>query len=117
MKRRVLIIVENQSVPPDPRVLNEARSLHANGYEVTVLCPRRKGYRQGYQELNGIHVYRHPMPAEGHTPAGYLWEYGCALFWECLYTWWIFLRHGFHVIQGCNPPDNIFLVALPSKLM
>src|SRR5207249_1232020 len=24
--------------------------------------------------------------------------------------------HGFQVIQGCNPPDNIFLVALPFKL-
>jgi len=117
MKRKALIIVENQSVPPDPRVLNEARSLHANGYEVTVLCPQRKGYRQGRQELDGIHVYRHPMPAEGHTLAGYLWEYGCALFWECLYTWWIFVRHGFHVIQGCNPPDDIFVVALPFKLM
>ena len=26
------------------------------------------------------------------------------------------LRRGFHVIQGCNPPDDIFLVALPFKL-
>ena len=31
-------------------------------------------------------------------------------------VWWIYLRHGFHIIQGCNPPDNIFLVALPFKL-
>jgi glycosyltransferase involved in cell wall biosynthesis len=38
------------------------------------------------------------------------------LFWEFLYSWWIFLRRGFDVIQGCNPPDNIFLVALPFKL-
>jgi glycosyltransferase involved in cell wall biosynthesis len=30
---------------------------------------------------------------------------------------WIFLRRGFHVIQGCNPPDDIFLVALPFKLL
>lgn len=27
------------------------------------------------------------------------------------------MRHGFHVIQGCNPPDDIFLVALPFRLM
>ena len=38
------------------------------------------------------------------------------LFWEFWYIWWIFLRHGFHVIQGCNPPDDIFLIALPFKL-
>ena len=48
---------------------------------------------------------------------GYLFEYGCALFWEFLYAWWIYLRRGFHVIQGCNPPDTIFLVALPFKLL
>jgi glycosyltransferase involved in cell wall biosynthesis len=64
----------------------------------------------------GVHIYRHPMPKEGNTPLGYLWEYTCALFWECWYAWWIYLVRGFHVIQGCNPPDNIFLVALPFKL-
>lgn len=48
---------------------------------------------------------------------GYLWEYAWALFWEFWYTSWIYLRHGFDVIQGCNPPDNIFLVALPFKLL
>ena len=34
-----------------------------------------------------------------------------------MYSWWIYIRFGFHVIQGCNPPDNIFLVALPFKLL
>jgi glycosyltransferase involved in cell wall biosynthesis len=67
--------------------------------------------------LEGVRIYRHPTPREGQALIGYLWEYGCALFWEFLYTWWIFLRHGFHVIQGCNPPDNIFLIALPFKLL
>ena len=56
------------------------------------------------------------MPREGNTPLGYLWEYGCALFWEFIYTWWIFVRRGFQVIQGCNPPDDIFMVALPFRL-
>jgi len=48
---------------------------------------------------------------------GYLWEYSCALFWEFMYILWIYLRRGFHVIQGCNPPDDIFLVALPFRLL
>lgn len=115
-KRKVLIIVENLPVPFDTRVWKEALSLHENGYEVTVLCPKGKGYEQGYELLEGVHVYRHPMPKEGDSPLGYLWEYGCALAWEFLYSWWIYLRRGFHVIQGCNPPDDIFLVALPFKL-
>jgi glycosyltransferase involved in cell wall biosynthesis len=117
MKNKVLIIVENLPVPFDTRVWKEALSLCANGYDVTVLCPRGKGYTAGHEVLNGIHVYRHPMPREGNSPLGYLIEFGCALFWEFLYTWWIYVRHGFHVIQGCNPPDDIFLIALPFKLL
>jgi glycosyltransferase involved in cell wall biosynthesis len=116
MSKKVLIIVENLPVPFDSRVWKEASSLHAAGYEVTVLCPRGKGYEKGYELLEGVHVYRHPMPPEGNSAAGYIWEFSCALFWEFFYTWWIFLRRGFHVIQGCNPPDDIFLIALPFKL-
>jgi len=116
VKKKVLIIVENLPVPFDSRVWKEACALRDAGYQVTVLCPRGKGYMQNYELLDGVHIYRHPMPKEGNTPAGYLWEYGWALFWGFLYTWWIFLARGFHVIQGCNPPDNIFLVALPFKL-
>ncbi|MEJ2008120.1 MAG: glycosyltransferase family 4 protein [Acidobacteriota bacterium] len=115
-RRKVLIIVENQSVPPDPRVLNEALALHKNGYEVTVLCPRLEN-QKGFEVIQGVRIYRHPIPKEARTTTGYLFEYGCALFWEFLYTVWIYARRGFDVIQGCNPPDNIFLIALPFKLL
>jgi glycosyltransferase involved in cell wall biosynthesis len=116
-KRKVLIIVENLSVPFDDRVWKEATTLRENGYEVTVLCPRGQGHHAGYELLNGIHIYRHPAPAEGNNALGYLFEFGSALLWEFLYAWWIYLRRGFHVVQGCNPPDDIFLVALPFKLL
>ncbi len=116
MSLQVLIIVQNQSVPPDPRVLHEARSLHANGYDVTVLSPRCKEWRQGHELIDGIRIYRHPSPREGSTAFGYLWEYTSSLFWEVVYTWWIYLRHGFDVIHGCNPPDDIVLVALIFRL-
>ena len=117
MKRKVLVIVENATVPPDPRVWKEAVALTNADYEVTVLCPRRKGFKKGYEFKDGIHIYRHPMPNGGNGISEYFWEYGCALFWEFLYSWWIYLRRGFEVIQGCNPPDDIFLVALPFKLL
>jgi glycosyltransferase involved in cell wall biosynthesis len=116
VKKRILIIVENLPVPFDSRVWKEACALRQNGYDVSVLSPRGKGYRRGHEVLEGVHIYRHPMPKEGNSPVGYLWEYGWALFWEFLYSWWIFIPRGFHVIQGCNPPDSIFMVALPFKL-
>jgi len=115
--KRILIVVENLPVPFDSRVWKEASSLRDNGYEVTVLCPRGKGYAKNHEVLEGIRVFRHPAAKEGDAPLGYVWEYACALFWEVFYTWWIYLRHGFQVLQGCNPPDDIFLVALPFKLL
>ena len=116
MKRKILIIVENLPVPFDSRVWKEACALRDAGYEVSVLCPRGKKYTKGYELLEGVHIYRHPMPREAQGALGYVWEYGWALFWEFFYTWWIFLTKGFHCIQGCNPPDDIFLIALPFKL-
>ena len=117
MKRKVLIVVENGPYPADTRVRNEALALHRNGYEVTVLCPRDSGFTQVHEVIDGIRVYRHPQFKQGGTRTGYLLEYGCALFWELLYMCWIYLRHGFHVVQGCNPPDDIFVIVLPFKLL
>lgn len=115
MKRKVLIIVENLPVPFDPRVWKEACSLREDGYDVSVLCPKGKNYEKGYEYLDGVHIYRHPMPREGNGVLGYVVEFSCALFWEFAFSAWIYFRRGFHVIQGCNPPDDIFLVALPYK--
>ena len=100
MKRKILIIVENLPVPFDPRVWKEACALKKAGYQVTVLSPRDKDNRRNYELLDDVHIYRHPMPAEGNTALGYLLEYSCALFWQNLYAWWIFFVRGFQVIQG-----------------
>jgi glycosyltransferase involved in cell wall biosynthesis len=82
-----------------------------------VLCPRGKGYERDYEILEDVHIFRHPMSKEGNSAAGYIREYGAALFWEFLYSWRIYWKRGFNVIQGCNPPDDIFLVAMPFKLL
>jgi glycosyltransferase involved in cell wall biosynthesis len=116
MSKKVLIIVENLPVPFDRRVWKEACALNDEGYQVTVLCPRAKGYMDNHVFLQGIEIYRHPIPKERNGLFGYIWEYGWALFWEITYAWWIYAKSGFDIIQGCNPPDNIFLVALPFKL-
>lgn len=114
--KKVLIIVENAPVPPDPRVWKEALALRDAGYQVSVLGPKWKGYKKTYEYTEGINIYRHPLPKETSGAVGYIWEYACALIWELIFSLWIYLRRGFHVIQACNPPDTIFLVALPFRL-
>src|SRR5689334_24847375 len=80
--RKVLIIVENLPVPFDRRVWQEARTLTAAGAQVCVICPTGKGFTERYECIEGIHVYRHPLPLDASGALGYLLEYGVALFWE-----------------------------------
>jgi len=115
--KHILIIVENLPLPFDRRVWQEANTLKENGAEVSVICPQTKQYTLKYELINGIHIYRHPLKIEASSAAGYLLEYCSALFWETFLAWKIFFKKKVHVIQGCNPPDLIFLVALPFKLL
>ena len=64
MSRYVLIIVENAPVPFDSRVWKEALPCTATATQVIVLSPRAKGYETRYEVIDGIHIYRHPMPKE-----------------------------------------------------
>jgi hypothetical protein len=115
--KSVLIVVENLPLPFDRRVWQEARTLKAAGATVSVICPTGKGYEARYEEIDGVHIHRHPLPIEAEGALGFLLEYGAALFWETALAWKIYFKRGIHVIQGCNPPDLIFLVALPFKLL
>ena len=109
--RRVLIVVENLPVPFDRRVWAEATTLAAAGYTVSVICPTGKGCEAAYEHLEGVHIYRHPLPVEGHGALGYLREYGGALFHELRLALKVRRAHGIDILHGCNPPDLIFLVA------
>ncbi|OYW50507.1 MAG: glycosyltransferase WbuB [Novosphingobium sp. 28-62-57] len=114
--KKVLIVVENLPLPFDRRVWQEARTLKAAGALVSIICPTGKGYEKRFEVIDGIDIHRHPLPIEASGALGFLLEYGAALFYETVLTWKIFFKRGIDVIQGCNPPDLIFLVALPLKL-
>jgi glycosyltransferase involved in cell wall biosynthesis len=114
--RKVLIIVENLPVPFDRRVWAEAVTLRDAGYAVSVISPKGRGYQASEETLQGIRVYRHPLPVEARGTVAYLAEYATALFWQLRISFRIARRDGFDVMHACNPPDIIFLVALPFKL-
>jgi glycosyltransferase involved in cell wall biosynthesis len=108
--KRILFIVENLPSPFDRRVWQEATTLHQNGYQVTIICPTGKGYEEKYECLDGIHIYRHPLPPEAEGALGYALEYSVALYWEFYLSFKVLFSHGFDAIHACNPPDLIFLV-------
>jgi glycosyltransferase involved in cell wall biosynthesis len=114
-KLAVCIVVENLPVPVDRRVWREACALRDAGYWVSVICPKGTGRcAASYENLEGIEIYRHRR-WEASTKLGYLLEYGLALASELSLTLKVFARTRFRVLQACNPPDTIFLIALLLK--
>lgn len=109
-QRRILIIVENLPSPFDRRVWQEATTLKANGYEVSIICPTGKGYEKHHEVLDGINIYRYDLPMEAEGAKGYVVEYSAALYHTFRLAWKVRRAHGFDAIHACNPPDLLFLI-------
>ncbi|OAI50947.1 glycosyltransferase WbuB [Betaproteobacteria bacterium SCGC AG-212-J23] len=105
-QRRVLILVENLPSPFDRRVWQEATTLRAAGYGVSIICPTGKGCEKKFESIDGIDIYRYDLPHEAEGALGYLIEYSVALFWSFFYS----LKIRFDVVHACNPPDLFFLI-------
>jgi glycosyltransferase involved in cell wall biosynthesis len=112
----VCIIVENLPVPFDRRVWQEARALRDAGYRVSIICPKGKGFERSRETLEGIEIYRHRI-WEASGALGYMAEYAWALAVEFFLALRIYWKTRFRIIHAANPPDTIFLVALPFKLL
>lgn len=113
MPGRALILVENLSVPFDRRVWQESTTLRDAGWEVHVICPQgTKRDTEPYVELDGVRIHRYPLAAATGGPAGYLKEYGSALWHTFRLARGIERRVGrIDVVHACNPPDLLYLVA------
>jgi glycosyltransferase involved in cell wall biosynthesis len=111
----VCIIVENLPVPIDRRVWQEARTLRDAGYRVSIICPKGSGFQKSRETLEGIEIYRHWL-WEASGPLGYLLEYSWALAAQFFLSLRAYARTRFRILQACNPPDTIFLIALFFRL-
>jgi len=113
---RVLVLVENLPSPFDRRVWQEACTLRDAGYVVSIVCPTGTGCEKRFEAIDGIHIYRYPLPIEASGAAGYAIEYGVALAWTFALACRVLLTRGFDVVHACNPPDLFFLIGRFFKL-
>jgi glycosyltransferase involved in cell wall biosynthesis len=130
---KVLMFVEN-AYPNDTRVKNEADALTEAGYQVTVVGMRKPGQSRS-DVVKGVQVYRLPRlelfqktPSENPTflqrlglklksLIGYASEY-CYFSAACfVMSIYVAFKHGFDVIHAHNPPDTLWSVALPWRLV
>src|SRR5256885_8012172 len=75
-----------------------------------------RGFTTAEEKLDGIQIYRHWISEEAGRFFGFFREYASALWGEFRLAWKAWRRHRFKVIHLCNPPDLLFLMALPFKL-
>jgi glycosyltransferase involved in cell wall biosynthesis len=114
--RRVLILVENASVPFDRRVRQESLALHEAGYEVEVISPQgTESDREKYELYEGVKIHRFPLKNSSGGPAGYVREYSSALWAIHRLVRRLTTTRSFGVVHACNPPDFLMDVAWPLK--
>lgn len=112
--RRTLLISENESVPHDRRVWNEARTLAAAGWDVTVACPADEHGPPGSETLDGIAIHRFPLRM-ADSAAGYGREYGLALLRLRSLVARLSRERPFDVVHTANPPDFLLWAARSAR--
>lgn len=116
-KHKVLMLVENLSVPADPRVWREACTLRQYGYQVSVICPQGETRDQeSYACIDGIHIYRYHLSTTINRASDYLKEYIIAMLKTFGLSMKVWHKHGFDVIHAANPPDTFFIIGLFYRL-
>ncbi|HEU4807637.1 MAG TPA: glycosyltransferase family 4 protein [Homoserinimonas sp.] len=107
---RVLIIVQNLPVPLDRRVWLECQALTAQGYRVSVICPKGPG-DPAFQVIDDVAIYKyHPAP-DAKGLAGFALEFSYSWLRTAMLSLRVRRQRGFDVIQACNPPDTYWLLA------
>jgi glycosyltransferase involved in cell wall biosynthesis len=126
------MLVEN-CFPADTRVRNEAFTLAANGFKVSVIALRGRTER-ARETIKGVEVYRIPrltlfekLPATGtsrlaalanklRVVAGYVAEYIYFTSACLVVSLYIGARQGLDIVHAHNPPDTLFVVGAVHKL-
>lgn len=106
--RHALILVEDLPVPFDRRVWTEAKTLRDAGWAVTVICPQGQNAHRWHERLEGIEVFRYPLPTTAAGLLPHLAEYAVAMPATLLLALLVHLRRSVDVVHACNPPDFFF---------
>jgi glycosyltransferase involved in cell wall biosynthesis len=112
----VLFLIEDGSFTYDNRVRREVATLRSVGMGVIVICPKYPGERW-CEIVDGVYIYRYVRPSFGSGFRAHVIEYVISLICQTVLAAWVAMRHGFDAIHAANPPDLLWLVAAPYRLL
>lgn len=104
---RVLMVVENFSVPSDRRVWPQCLALRDAGFEVEVICPQGADGEDAdpFEEREGVPIFRYPPQPSDGSLLGYGREYLGAMWHVLALARRRTRRRPFDVVHAANPPD------------
>jgi glycosyltransferase involved in cell wall biosynthesis len=102
----VLYVLQGLPVPFDRRAWLHATTLARNGYAVSFICPKGRGFDSSRENLEGVEIYRYWRPIEGEGKLAFIAE----SLWCFCATFLLSLRvalfgRGFDILHVCNPPE------------
>src|SRR6185312_9990237 len=111
-KRRVLYILQNLPVPFDRRAWLQASTLAKSGYEVSVICPKARGFNGSRERREDVEIYRYWSPIEAQAKlafiAEFVWCFAAAFLLSLRIGWF---GRGFDIMHVCNPPETYWPMA------
>jgi glycosyltransferase involved in cell wall biosynthesis len=113
---RVLILVQNLSVPFDRRVWLECQSLVAAGFRVAVVCPKAPG-DPTYYRIRGVDLFKYRPYAPGTSSVSFVLEYVYSFIMTLGLSLRANFRDPFDVVQSCNPPDLFWPIGVLFRLL
>jgi glycosyltransferase involved in cell wall biosynthesis len=110
--RRVLYVLQNLPVPFDRRAWLQATTLAHNGYQVSVICPKARGFNKSRERLEDVEIYRYWVPVEGAGLLGFAVEFlYCFIATSLLSLRIALFGRGFDILHICNPPETYWPLA------
>lgn len=102
--------------PADPRPRRAAEALIGAGMEVDLFCLREKESEPLHETIDGVNVFRMPMPRVRGNAASYMWRYARFI----LSSFWFLLKRGwsgkYDLVHVHNMPDVLVFAALVPKM-
>ncbi|HET6380057.1 MAG TPA: glycosyltransferase family 4 protein [candidate division Zixibacteria bacterium] len=93
----------------------EAKTLRDAGWAVSVISPKGEGASSWHERLEGIDIYRYPLPTTAAGLLAHLAEYAVAVPATLLLAALVRLRGRVDVVHACNPPDLFFPIGRAFK--
>ena len=114
MKR--VCIVKLGHYPELKHLVRDAEALANDGYDVDILCLRKKG-EKGREKVGSVTVHR--LPGEHHRTSvvRYLWEYSYFPVATSLALSWLSLKRRYDVVEVCSMPDYLVFSAVVPRLL